>query len=73
MSKKNKLTDIEKFRLFLEKERYTENINHYGINELIRYVEIEMLLPLKAELYKRQTVMDNLRNALDNYINPLQS
>ena len=62
------ITDEDKIRLFLTKNGYDELINHHGINELIRFIEIDLLIPLKAELQKRQTIMNNLRNALDNYL-----
>lgn len=42
----------DNFRLWLEEQGYTELINHHAIEELIRYVDIELLTPLKAELNK---------------------
>ena len=67
MSNKNK-TEEEKLRFFLEKEGYTELINNHGVNELVRFIEVELLIPLKADLMKRETVMKNLKNALENYL-----
>jgi sRNA-binding regulator protein Hfq len=42
----------DKFKLWLEEQGYTELINSHAIDELIRYVDIELLTPLKAELIK---------------------
>lgn len=64
MSKEKIKTEEEKLRFFLQKEGYTELINHYGVDKLVNFVEVELLIPLKAELMKRQTVMNNLKEAL---------
>ncbi len=57
MAKKNKFTEEERLRFFLEKEEYTSLINHYGVNELVKFVEMELLIPLKAELHKKNSII----------------
>ncbi len=53
---KKQLEWQDKFRVWLEKEGYTELVNHFGIDELIKYVDMGLLMPLKAELMKDRVV-----------------
>lgn len=54
----------EKFRKFIAKESYNELINHYGVNGLWRFIEIELLLPLKSDLHKKNSVIKMSLEAL---------
>lgn len=55
----------QKLRKFLEKEKYTELINHYGVDQLVLFVEVHLLTPLKADLQKRNNIINHLKQGIE--------